>query len=60
MKTSIDTRAKFLSNIIKFSEDVIEQMLNLKVRERITHDPLVNLWKAYLSISASAFVSYIQ
>ena len=51
---------KVSSNITKFNDYVNEQRLDLKARGGITHDLLTNLWKAYLIVSDTTFVQYIQ
>ena len=52
--------AKVSNNITKFNEYVIEQRLNSKARGGVTHDLMINLWKAYSSVQDFAYVSYIQ
>jgi len=51
---------KVSSNIIKFNQYVTEQLINLHARGGVTHDLLINLWKAYLNVSDRSFIGYIQ
>ena len=59
--SNLDTYMSTISsNITAFNEYVKEQRLNLAARGGVTHDLMINLWKAYAVVSDQEFVQYIK
>ena len=48
------------NNVIKFNAYVRQQLTNLQVRGKVTHDLMTNLWKAYQVVSDNEFNNYIK